>query len=101
MWTIFGLIVVGTLLFFGLVSLGAIGYLPDINELENPIDKYASQVISSDNELLFTYSQSNNNVFCRLLRTLAPPHQCIDLHRRYPLLFPSRHRHYRFGKSHI
>lgn len=61
MWAIFGLIVAGALLFFALVSIGAVGYLPDINELENPIDKYASQVISSDNELLFTYSQSNNN----------------------------------------
>ena len=61
MWSIFGLIVAGALLFFALVFMGAIGYLPDINELENPIDKYASQVISSDNELLFTYSQSDDN----------------------------------------
>jgi penicillin-binding protein 1A len=61
MWGVFGLIVAGALLFFALVSIGAVGYLPDLNELENPIDKYASQVISSDNELLFTYSQSNDN----------------------------------------
>ncbi|HAR38783.1 MAG TPA: penicillin-binding protein [Porphyromonadaceae bacterium] len=61
MWGIFGLIVAGTLFFFILVSVGALGYLPDINELENPIDKYASQVISSDNDLLFTYSESDDN----------------------------------------
>lgn len=61
MWGIFGLIVAGTLLFFTLISVGAFGYLPDINELENPIDKYASQVISSDNDLLFTYSESDDN----------------------------------------
>lgn len=61
MWKLFGLAVVGVLLFFVLVSTGAVGYLPEIDELENPIDKYASQVISSDNKLLFTYSLSDEN----------------------------------------
>lgn len=61
MWKLFGLMVAAGLLFFVLVSTGAVGYLPDIDELENPIDKYASQVISSDNELLFTYSLSDDN----------------------------------------
>lgn len=61
MWRIFGIIVAATLFFFILVSFGVFGYLPDINDLENPIDKYASQVISSDNDLLFTYSESDDN----------------------------------------
>ncbi|MBK5195168.1 MAG: transglycosylase domain-containing protein [Proteiniphilum sp.] len=61
MWRLFGLLIAGILLFFALIFVGAVGYLPEINELENPIDKYASQVISSDNELLFTYSESNDN----------------------------------------
>ena len=34
---------------------------PEIEELENLIDKYASQVITSDNQLLFTYSLSDEN----------------------------------------
>ncbi|QRX64392.1 transglycosylase domain-containing protein [Dysgonomonadaceae bacterium zrk40] len=61
MWSIFGLGVAALLLLFTLISVGAVGYLPQISELENPIDKYASQVISTDNELLFTYSQSDDN----------------------------------------
>ena len=61
MWKLFGLMVAVIILFFTLISVGAIGYLPNIDELENPIDRYASQVISSDNELLFTYSLSNDN----------------------------------------
>ena len=60
-WRLFGLLIAGVVLFFALIFVGAVGYLPEINELENPIDKYASQVISSDNELLFTYSQSDDN----------------------------------------
>lgn len=72
MWKLFGLIVAVAILFFVLISTGAVGYLPEIEELENPIDKYASQVISSDNELLFTYSLSDENrifvdyIICRL-----------------------------------
>ncbi len=61
MWALFGLAFGFLILLFTLISVGAIGYLPEINELENPIDKYASQVISTDNELLFTYSQSDDN----------------------------------------
>ncbi|MDR0421435.1 MAG: transglycosylase domain-containing protein [Proteiniphilum sp.] len=61
MWGIFGLATGSVILFLLLVSAGMIGYLPNIDQLENPIDKYASQVISTDNELLFTYSQSSDN----------------------------------------
>ncbi len=61
LWILFGIFVVGNIIAFLLISTGAIGYLPQINELENPIDKYASQVISSDDELLFTFSESDDN----------------------------------------
>jgi len=61
MWAIFGITAGGIILFFVLVSAGLIGYIPKIEQLENPIDKYASQVISTDNKLLFTYSQSDDN----------------------------------------
>ena len=35
--------------------------MPPVEDLENPIDKYASQVISSDNLLLGTYSRDKEN----------------------------------------
>jgi len=35
--------------------------MPLVEDLENPIDKYASQVISSDNKLLGTYSREKEN----------------------------------------
>ena len=46
---------------FLLISQGIIGYMPQVEDLENPIDKYASQVISSDNKLLGTYSRDKEN----------------------------------------
>ncbi len=61
MWLIFALILICNVIFFTLIGTGKIGYMPPIDQLENPINKYASQVISSDDKLLFTYSQSNDN----------------------------------------
>ena len=61
LWRLFFLFIAVNVVAFLLMSSGLIGYLPRIDELENPIDKYASQVISSDDQLLFTYSQSDEN----------------------------------------
>ena len=61
MWGTFAFFVASAALFFVLIANGVIGYMPDVEELENPIDIFASQVISADGELLFTYSQGNNN----------------------------------------
>ena len=61
LWLFFGAIVLSSILVFGLIAVGAIGYIPPIDQLENPIDKYASQLYSSNGEVLSTYSQSKEN----------------------------------------
>lgn len=61
LWALFALGIVSLIVIFVLISSGKIGYMPDIRDLENPIDKYASQVYSSDGILLGTYSQAKNN----------------------------------------
>ncbi|WP_163274364.1 hypothetical protein [Dysgonomonas sp. 511] len=33
--------------------MSVIGYMPDVESLENPIDKYASQVYSADGGAMF------------------------------------------------
>ena len=47
-------------LFFA-ISQGWIGYLPDIEELQNPSYKFASQIISADGKTLGTWSYSKEN----------------------------------------
>ncbi len=50
-------------LFFA-ITKGWIGYMPPIEELENPNYKFASQVISADGETMGTWSyQKNNRVY--------------------------------------
>lgn len=51
------------LMFFGVfaISQGWLGKLPPVSDLQNPINKYASRVYSSDNELIGTWSYASEN----------------------------------------
>ena len=59
-----GLVVLGLLLLviiFSLISHGKIGYMPPIEELENPKNKFATEVYSADGQLLTTYFLDTDN----------------------------------------
>lgn len=45
------------------VKNGWIGNMPPLNDLQNPINRFASQVISADGKVLGTWSKSENRVF--------------------------------------
>ena len=60
-----GLLVLGLtaiVVVFWLITKGILGYLPPLDELQNPENKYASEVISSDMELLGRYYRYENRV---------------------------------------
>lgn len=61
LWICFGLFIICTAGIFFAISSGTIGYVPNVEQLENPIDKYASQVISSDGKMLGSYNYSKDN----------------------------------------
>ena len=46
---------------FVAITNGSIGYMPPVEQLENPIDKYASQIISADGRTLGSYAHSQDN----------------------------------------
>ena len=48
-------------LVFLAIAKGWIGYMPPVEELENPINKFASEVITADGKMLGTYSYSKDN----------------------------------------
>ena len=53
---------IGTVyLAFYAIWQGWIGYMPNLYQLENPVNKYASQVVSEDGKLLGTWSYSRAN----------------------------------------
>lgn len=45
------------------IEKGWIGYMPPLDELQNPISKYASQIITADGKVIGTWSRSENRVF--------------------------------------
>lgn len=61
LWILFGTgVLMVSLLFFGIAKDWR-GNMPSITDLENPIDKFASQVISADGEMLGSYSYAGDN----------------------------------------
>ena len=63
LWSIYACILLICVLAVVGIEKGWIGYMPAIGELQSPISKYASQVISADGRLLGTWSRSENRVF--------------------------------------
>ena len=63
LWGLTGTFIVAVTLFFVAIWNGWIGYVPPIEELENPINRYASQILSDDGELLGTWSYSENRIY--------------------------------------
>lgn len=72
LWGIFIAGILSIVSIFILISAGVIGYIPDLEDLENPIDKYASQVYSSDGQMLGTYSLAQNNRIYSSYKDLPP-----------------------------
>jgi len=60
-WIIFALVLGGVIVVFSAIAKGSIGYVPEVEQLENPIDKYASQIITSDARLLGSYAHTKDN----------------------------------------
>ena len=60
-WVLYVAVVGVVIMLFVSIANGSIGYMPPVEQLENPIDKYASQVISADGKTLGSYAHSQDN----------------------------------------
>lgn len=61
LWILLGSVTGITALLFFLIWFGVIGYSPDVDNLQNPINKSASQVISADGKVLGTWNADKAN----------------------------------------
>ncbi len=61
-WSIVGVGILSIVLVFVLIAKGSLGYLPPLEELQNPKNNFAAEVISSDMQLLGRYYRNENRV---------------------------------------
>jgi penicillin-binding protein 1A len=64
-WQLFAVGVLCVVLIFVFINIGWIGYLPPIDELQNPKSKYATEIYSSDLQLLGSYFRKENRIGVR------------------------------------
>jgi len=61
LWSLTACFVLGAVFFVYAISQGWLGELPPVSDLQNPINKYASRVYSSDGQLIGTWSYASEN----------------------------------------
>ena len=72
LWVILATIVLLCVIIFISISKGWIGYMPPIEELENPNYKFAAEVMSDDGKVLGTFSSEKNNRVYSSYGVLSP-----------------------------
>lgn len=60
-WWLFGIGILLIISVFFFITIGWLGYLPAIDQLQNPINKYATELYSSDLQLIGSFSESRDN----------------------------------------
>ena len=71
-WIVFAVGLGIVVMVFVAIAKGSIGYVPEVEQFENPIDKYASQIISSDARLLGSYASAKDNRIGVTYNDLSP-----------------------------
>ena len=61
MWILLALSIIVSALGFTAIYNGWIGYMPPIEELQNPINRFATQVISADGKIMGTWNYNREN----------------------------------------
>lgn len=64
-----GVLIVGL---FMAIYWGWIGYMPPIEQLQNPVNKFASQILSSDGEVIGSYATSGDNRIYTSYKEMSP-----------------------------
>ena len=69
-------ILLGLILIFALGAVaiwnGWIGYMPNMDDLQNPISRYSSQVFSADGKMMGTYASSRDNRISTPYSAISP-----------------------------
>ena len=64
LWALFFIGLLAVVLLFFAIGKGWVGYMPPVEDIENPSYKFATEIISEDGEVLGTWSlQKENRIY--------------------------------------
>ena len=72
LWWLLGLTFLGSSLAFVAIWNGWIGYMPPVEDLQNPISRFATQIYSSDGKVIGTWNFNRENRICVPYSNLSP-----------------------------
>ena len=72
LWGIFAAGIVSVALAFMAIWFGWIGYMPDIEDLQNPISRFATQVYSADGKVMGTWNLNKENRIVIPYKKMSP-----------------------------
>ena len=61
LWIIILVVILTVAMAFTAIWNGWIGYMPDMEDLQNPIDRYATQIYSADGKVIGTWNMNREN----------------------------------------
>ena len=62
-WSVLLVGIIGVFVFFWLISAGKLGFMPTFEELENPNNRFASEVYFADGPIMNRYFEKENRKY--------------------------------------
>lgn len=72
LWGLLGTVLGVCVLAFVAIWNGWIGYMPPVEDLQNPINRFATQIYSSDGKVIGTWNFNRENRICVQYSNLSP-----------------------------
>ena len=72
LWALIVVVLLGSAAAFTAIWNGWIGYMPPVEDLQNPINRFATQIYSSDGKVIGTWNFNRENRVCVNFGDLSP-----------------------------
>lgn len=72
LWTLLVVAILGSAVAFKAIWDGKIGYMPPVEDLQNPISRFATQIFSADGKVIGTWNFNRENRVCVAYDDISP-----------------------------
>lgn len=72
LWTLLAIVILGSDVAFTAIWNGFIGYMPPVEDLQNPINRFATQIYSADGKVIGTWNFNRENRVCVSYNDISP-----------------------------